>query len=132
MVVQQEVQKLLHSLVIRESSMITIGSSEILVRLINKGDKVLLTTPVYYGGNYIPQKVREAATERRLIQSELISAELVINQDKFEIYLEYSEDAKNLDIDRFKEDLEEFAWLADEWRLILDQEDYNDRLHIIA
>lgn len=130
MVVQQVVQKLLHNLVLRESSIIVISGIEILVRLNNRGEEILLSTPVYNGGNYIPNKVREAVANKKLIKSELMNIELITDEDKFEIILQYKDRADHLDLRKFKEDLEEFAWLAEEWRFRLDEEDHNDRLHV--
>lgn len=130
MIVQQEVQKLFHNLIHQEAGIIVVDGSEILVRMMDHGERVKLTTPVYCGGNYIPSKVRLAASNKRLIKSELISVELVIDEEKFEIFLRYIEDTNSLDLNRLKDDLEEFAWLADEWRLLLDQEDLNDRVHV--
>lgn len=130
MIVQQEVQKLFHNLIHRESGIIVVGGSEILVRMIDHGEKIKLTTPVYVGGNYLPSKVRHAASNINLIRSELINYELIIDEEKFEVILKYVEDTNSLDLNKLKEDLEEFAWLADEWRLLLDQEDHNDRIHV--
>lgn len=130
MTVQHEVQKLFHSLIHRESGIIVVGGSEILVRMIDHGEKIKLTTPVYCGGNYMPAKVRQAASNKNLIRSDFINYELIIKEQTFEVILVYVEDTHALDLKRLKEDLEEFAWLADEWRLLLDQEDHNDRIHV--
>ena len=119
MIVQQEVQKLFHNLLHREAGIIVVDGSEILVRMIDHGEKVKLTTPVYWGGNYIPSRVRQAAGNKNLIKSELISFKLIIDEEKFEIFLQYIEDTETLDLNKLKDDLEEFAWLADEWRLLL-------------
>jgi hypothetical protein len=132
MLVQQEVQKLFHNLIHRESGIIVVGRSEILVRMIDHGEKVLFTTPVYYGSNYLPTKVRQAAANKNLIRSEFLNYSLSIDEEKFEVILRYCEEPHALDVNRLKDDLEEFAWLADEWRLLLDQEDHNDRIHVRA
>lgn len=110
--------------------MIVVGRSEILVRMMDHGEKVKLTTPVYYGSNYIPARVRQAVSNKKLIRSELINFQLIVDEEKFEIFLQYIEDTHTLDLNRLNQDLEEFAWLADEWRLLLDQEDQNDRIHV--
>ena len=55
-----------------KSGMIVVGRSEILVRMMDHGEKVKLTTPVYYGGNYIPSRVRQAASTKKLIRSEFL------------------------------------------------------------
>lgn len=130
MIVQQEVQKLFQNLIHQEAGIIVVDGSEILVRMMDHGEKVKLTTPVYCGGNYIPSKVRQAASKPNLIKSEFIHVELIVDEEGFEIFLRYIEDTHSLDLNRLKDDLEEFAWLADEWRLLLDQEDQNDRVHV--
>lgn len=130
MVVQQEVQKLFQNLAYREAAFITVGSVEILVRSIEDGKQLVITTPIYSGGNYIPSKVRHAVALNS-IQSKLIHPKLIIDEDKFEIYLRYTADKPEISLEALKEDLEEFAWLAEEWRIILDEEDRNDRVHIV-
>lgn len=131
MVVQQEVQELFQNLIHREAAIIVVGGSEILVRTADDGQLLLITTPVYCGGNYIPSRVRHAVALNS-VQSKLIRPKLIIDEDRFEIFLRYIEERRDLSLETLKADLEEFAWLADEWRTILDEEDRNDRVHIVV
>jgi hypothetical protein len=54
----------------------------------------------------------------------------LLSEESFQVTLRYTGSTDNLNTESFRVLLEEYAWLADEWRLLLDEQDRNDRVHI--
>lgn len=130
MVIEQQLHMLLQGLVEKGSTQILMGSVDITVSVAHNGSQIRLSTPVYSGGNYIPGAVRKAIFQPVSFSSRIIQTHFTVDEDRYEIYLNYQGSTDRLDPPQLKTILEEFAWLADEWRLYLDDRDYNDRIHI--
>jgi hypothetical protein len=130
MVMQKELKKLFHQLVREDMAQIELGGSNITIRVLDHASTFSLTTPVYYGGNFIPKSVRRCLSQKGPIFRENIKTNLTVNENNFEIFLNYLGSLDHLNGEKFKELLEEFSWLADEWRLYLDEHDRNDLVHV--
>lgn len=130
MVVEQDLQKLFQNLLKSDDATITVGGSDVLVRIVDQGAAVVLTTPIYSGGNYIPTSVRNSIKTTPPFSSTAIRTDLLLSEENFQVTLRYTGSTDNLNTESFRVLLEEYAWLADEWRLLLDEQDRNDRVHI--
>jgi hypothetical protein len=111
------------------------GNSDITIRFLEESGKLLLTTTVYFGGNFIPESVRKSLKEELPIDQQSIRTFLTIDEGAFRVSLNYLGllgNFANFDIKEANALLEEFNWIADEWRYILDQRDRNDLIHIPA
>jgi len=130
MLAQKELKKLFHQLLENEIAQIDLGGSNITIRFHSDESKFSLSTTVYLGGNFIPNSVRKSLTYKTPFALENLKTYTTIIEDKFQIDLNYIGTLDNLNGEKFKELLEEFSWLSDEWRLYLDDHDKNDIIHI--
>ncbi|MEI8365512.1 MAG: hypothetical protein WCF65_03750 [Parachlamydiaceae bacterium] len=130
MIIEKEFRKLVHQLVRQEVAKITLGHSEVIVHVLDNASKVSLSSLVYSGGNFIPKSVRECLNNIKLLESEHIKTYLNVDEETFSITLNFLGGLQHLNKRMFVDLLEEFSWLADEWRLYLDEHDRNDLIHI--
>lgn len=129
MIVEKEIKKIFHQLVENDFAQISLAGYDVTIRICESSSKISLSTPVYFGGNFIPKSVRNCISQKTPFQSSLMTS-LMIQENKFEIDLNYLGLLNHLNNERFKELLEEFCWLADEWRLFLDEHDKNDLIPV--
>lgn len=129
MLAQKELKKLFHQLFEKEIVEINLGGSTVTIRFHADESKFFLSSSVYFGGNFIPNSVRKCLTYKTPFVQDL-KTYLTIIEDKFQIDLNYVGTLDNLNGEKFKELLEEFSWLSDEWRLFLDDHDKNDIIHV--
>lgn len=130
MIIEKELRKLLHRLIKDEIAQITLGGSEVLVHVYDNATKISLSSPVYFGGNFIPLSVRKCVTQTPSFEKGRIKTELKLDEQTCQISLKYVGGLEFLSKRNFVDLLEEFSWLADEWRLFLDEHDKNDLIHI--
>lgn len=130
MLLERDLKKLFHQLVHEDIAQISLGNSDITVRVLDGESKLTLTTPVYFGGNFIPKSVRNCLSQKSPFNQATIKTSLSVDENNFLVYLNYLGSLDNLNRKGFSDLLEEFTWLADEWRLFLDERDRNDLIHI--
>lgn len=130
MVVDRELRHLVEHLIHGELSTIFVFGNPINVSLTDHETMVSLSAPVYEGGNYIPGSVRECLKVRAPFQSNLLKTFFKVDEDRFHISLNYSGTLDSLDQEGFKELLEEFGHLTEEWRLYLDDHDKRDLIYV--
>lgn len=130
MLLEHEVKRLISELVNADVAQIDIGGSCITVKACEEGNKIFLSTPVYFGGNYIPKSVRYCLTHRAPFQSYSTQTTLKVDEDNFKVYLNHLGDIENMNKTRFIDLLENFSGLAERWREYLEEHDQNDLVHI--
>lgn len=123
-------QKLYHRLFSDNWVKIHLGGSDIDVYLVDHNDKMKLIASVYEGGNYIPHSVRKCIQEKISFEAQWMQTRLIIEEDKFQVFLIYVGQGDAFNPRNFKNLLEEFSWQADEWRLYLEEHDNNDLVPI--
>lgn len=130
MIIEKEFRKLLHRLIKEEIAHITLGTSDVCVHVYDNATKITLSSPVYFGGNFIPLSVRKCITKKPLFEKGRIKTFLQLDEEHFQISLNFVGGLEHLNKRMFIDLLEEFSWLADEWRLYLDEHDKNDLVHV--
>lgn len=129
MLIEKDVQKILNQLAIGDSLKVAFDGLDIMVRFIDDSSKVSLSTLVYEGGNYIPASVRRCLSQS-LIFHPSIRTYFTIDEQQFQIKLNYLGHAETLTHDHFKDLLEEFGLIAEKWRLHLDEHDRGDLVYV--
>lgn len=131
MLLEKDLKKLFSQLIHNDVGTITLGNSDVKIRVFDKASKIALSSLVYTGSNFIPSSVRKSIRQSTPFQRQTkIKTSLSIDEDNFQIGLNYLGSLENLNNHTFKEVLEEFGWIADEWRLYLDENDKNDLIHV--
>jgi hypothetical protein len=130
MLVENDLKKLFQELAHHETAEISIGGVNMKIHVFDHASKIHLTSPVYFGGNYIPKSVRQCITQKAPFDELLIKTYLTIEEGAFQVFLHYIGGVEALTRHQFKELLEHFSFLSDEWRLFLDKHDKNDLIHI--
>src|ERR1700692_1156699 len=106
MVIQKDLKKLFHRLSKEDFAEVEMGGSNVLVRLLDRDSKLSLSTPVYFGGNFIPKSVRHCISMKAPFIHSGIKTTLSVDEDNFKIYLNYLGVLDNLSGDRFTDLLE--------------------------
>lgn len=130
MLAQKELRKLFNQLLEKEIAHVELGGSNITIRFLVDESKFILTTSVYFGGNYIPNSVRKCLSSSTPFVKEHMKTYLTVDEGKFQIDLNYIGTLDSMNGEKFKNLLEEFSWLSEEWRLYLDDHDKNDIVHV--
>lgn len=130
MIAEQELNKLMRSLFSGNMTQIHLGESLIKMQAIDENSKLLLSTKIYSGGNFIPFSVRACTNKTSHKSRYSIPTSLLIDEQNYQIFLNYRGLAKDLNQEHFTELLEEFAHQADDWRIYLDEHDKHDLVYI--
>lgn len=130
MLIQRDVRKLFQELVHSKIAQIEMGGSNVTIHFFGDESKYSLKTTVYYGGNFIPKSVRNSLKHKAPIHHIQLKTFLSVDEKAFKIHLNCIGTLENVNPGNFLELLEEFCWTADEWRLILDEQDRNDLIHV--
>lgn len=131
MLVEKEIKKLFQQLLQDDVVHINVGRSDITVRVFDHASKLSLSTPVYEGGNFIPKSVRVASLSKVVpFARDDLKTYLSIDEQSYQVALNYLGRLENFHNDSFKDLLEGFSGLADDWRLFLDEHDKNDLVHV--
>lgn len=133
MLLEKDLKKLFGQLLHNDVGVITLGNSDVKIRVFDNASKVSISSMVFSGGNFIPSSVRKSISHKAPFQDKsTIKTSLSLDEDNFQVGLHYLGSLEHLDNRSFKEVLEEFGWLADEWRLYLEEHGKNDLIHIHA
>jgi hypothetical protein len=130
MLAQNDLKKLFHQLRQSAVAQIELSGAKITIRTFEEESKFSLCTSIYFGGNFIPKSVRNCLAHKTPFASENIKTYLTVDENAFEIQLNYVGTLDNQSGQKFKELLEEFSWLAEEWRVFLDDHDKNDIIYV--
>jgi hypothetical protein len=129
MLIEKDIQHILNQLSEGEATKVSLGGSDIFIRSIDNASKLSLITSVYYGGNYIPSSVRRCLSHKFPFYPSMRTY-LTLDESNFQIHLHYLGSIESLNQAHFKELIEEFSWIADEWRVYLDEHDKNDLVYV--
>lgn len=130
MIIEKDLRKLLHQLVKEDVAHIMLGGFDILVQTFDNSTKISLSTTVYFGGNFIPLSVRNCLSKTPAFQQGHIKTTLSLDEEHYQVSLNYIGGLDHLNKRMFIDLLEEFSWIADEWRLYLDEHDKNDLIYV--
>lgn len=130
MIVEKEFRKLVHQLVKEEIAQIMLGNTPVTVHVLDNSSKISLSSTVYIGGNFIPKSVRKSITHTPAFDRGIIKTSLAVDEDNFQVSLNFLGGLNHLNKRMFVDLIEEFSTLADEWHLYLDEHDKNDLIYI--
>lgn len=131
MIVQEELKKLIDSLVDHDLAAISIDGNEIFVHLIQDGSKLSLAAQLWQGSNYIPASIRSGVQATLSpLNGGPFAPTLIINEQLFQIYLYYVEPIEELSHHQLAAILQEFSLVTSYWRHYLDDQDKRDRIFI--
>jgi hypothetical protein len=133
MLVEKEIQKMFQDLVTKDRAQIFLSGLDVTVHVFDNSTKISLTTPVYFGSNYIPKSVRYGVTKSPPFdKNQTIKTTLTVDEKSFRVFLNYIGTTEILNNTKFTHLLEDFCYLAEEWRIYLDEHDKNDLVYVYA
>ena len=130
MVINKNINEIIHQVIEKNIAHIEVDGTSIMVRVFD-GSKLSLSAPVYQGSNYIPKSVRHSISEKHPpIPRSQHKTFLTVEENDYKVDLNYLGNFVSYDQIHFRDLLEEFSCLVNEWRLYLDENDKNDLIHI--
>lgn len=130
MLVENDLKKLFDELKLAKSTQFTVNGFNITLKILEYPSKLYLGTPVYFGGNYIPKSVRTCVSQKAPFDKSFIKTYLTIDENQFQIALNFTGDITPLTSYKFRSLIEEFSYLAQEWQQFLDEHDKNDLVYV--
>lgn len=130
MIIEQDLKKLFQQLDHDDIAQISLGGSDVMIRVFDDASKISLITTVYSGGNFIPKSVRNGISHKSLFNHATIKTSLAVDESQYLINLHYLGHLEHLNNQNFAHLLEEFTRLAHAWRAYLDEHDKNDLIHV--
>lgn len=131
MLIEKEYQKLVHELLTHERAQIFLSGSDISVTIFDHSTKLSLATPVYFGSDYIPKSVRQGITQSPPFEkNQNIRTFISVDEENHRVFLHYLGTTETLNSSKFTSLLDNFSYLASEWRIYLDEHDKNDLVHV--
>ncbi len=129
---EKKVNKVLHELSHSQFTEVEWNGSLVNLKIVADGNQIFISTPVYFGDNYIPKSVRKCLTQQILFAHVEIKTFLTVNETLFKITLNYIGNISEINQEEIKELLESFTWIAEKWRAILEENDKHDLIYIHA
>jgi len=131
MLANKELQRLFHELISIGEAQIFLGGSEVIIRVFDNSTKLSIAAPVYFGSDFIPHSVRAAASKTPPFEKNtMIKTSLTIDEERFRIFLQYLGPTEGMNSEKFQHLLEDFGYLAEEWRIYLDEHDKDDLVYV--
>ena len=132
MIIDRQLHKLFQDLKKEKAISFNYAGIPIMMRVFDEGAKLALSASVYEGGNYIPKSVRSCLSLKSPFPTASIKTHLIIDEEKYQISLNYLGSLNHLNDTKFYHLLEEFNDLVGAWRFMLDEHDRNDLVHVTA
>ncbi|KAF3362565.1 Uncharacterized protein PHSC3_000804 [Chlamydiales bacterium STE3] len=132
MLVENDLKRLFDELKLLKSTHLSVNGCNITIKILEHPSKVYLGTTVYFGGNYIPKSVRNCINQKAPFDHSFIKTYLTVDEGQFQIALNYTGDSPPLTSLKFRQLIEEFSFLAQEWQQVLDEHDKNDLVYVRA
>jgi hypothetical protein len=131
MLLEKDIRKLLEHAIEGVPFKINFNGLDIFVKIVDDSSKICLVTSVYHGINYIPGSVRLSLSQKvPLVPPPSIRTFLTIDEQHFQVHLNYLGHTEYVTTDSLKEIVEEFGLLAESWWFYLDQNDKNDLVYV--
>lgn len=130
MLVEKDIQHILSHLAGGDSVKVPYDGSDIFIRTIDEASKLSLTALVYEGGNYIPNSVRLCLSRKSPFFHPTVLTFLTVDENRFQVKINYLGQAQDISHEIFKELLEEFGVIAEKWRLYLEEHGKSDLIHV--
>lgn len=131
MLLVEDVKKIFNELLSKENGLFFLREYGITIQAFDKSSKFSLSVPIYVGENYIPESVRAGVKKILTLQkNQILKTTLSIDEENFCVYLRYLGSTENFNSGQFIYVVEEFNYLADKWRIYLDDRDKNDLVYI--
>src|SRR5580704_3143027 len=116
MIEEKQIKQIFRELVDHEWVQLTLDGTPVTIKIFDNASKLMLATPVYVGGNYIPKSVRKSLSEPVSFDARIIRTYMHIIEEEYQILLHYLGRIEDLDQRNFQHLLEEFCKLAEKWR----------------
>lgn len=128
---EQEIAQVYEELQTAQRGKLTLGLFDIQWARSPDRRMVYLATPIFDGGNYVPQSVRRAVGQAGLhAQGGGVGVALAIDEARFQVVLHYRTEEGVTNPDALGHIMDEFLALADEWHRLLDEYGEQDLIYV--
>ncbi len=124
--IKYSLDHLLHNEVVH----VDLNGSQITLKASQEQERLSLSTAIYRGDNYVPPSVRLCLKPSYAGPSSYIRTTLSLDEENYTICLNHMSSLKALTSQELVRLLEEFSWMAEEWRQVLNDNDRCDLVHI--
>jgi hypothetical protein len=130
MLIEKDISKILNQLASGDSIRVAFDDTDITIRFVDGGTKLSLTALVFDGGNYIPSSIRSCLSLKSPFPHTSLLTYLSLDEQHFQVRLNYLGHTETITQTYFKEILEEFGWIAAQWRTYLNERGKNDLIYV--
>ncbi len=116
-----DIEELVFQLFMNLETNLVVDGEHLRIRLSNDMKQLKLSTVIFRGDNFIPLSIRRALRAKTIFNISLISTTFSIDEGNHEISLNFSQDLDKSGLENFEEWLEDYFWIAREWRFLLDK-----------
>lgn len=128
---QHEISQVIGRLKRDKSAQIDIYGSPVSIGLFEEAHKVFLSTVIFHGINFIPLSVRACLNKKDApIHQSVIPTYVSVDESSCSVKLNYIGNHDSINPQSFDHLLDEFCWLAEEWRSFLDEHGRQDLIYV--
>ena len=117
---QDEIDKIISNLIKHQYVVAVINNEPVTFRFSPDFKKIDISVPVFRGGNFLPHSVRRAIYAKTVFSNSTINTRFTVDENNFMILLNFTQSLEN-GFGDFEEWLEQFLWISEEWRNILER-----------
>ncbi len=131
MITQQKIKTVLDELQENGAADISVFGGRVQAKYFPQDAKLTLTTKIYDGVNFFPKSVRDCLKKEPPMPPADIQTYTTLEEESFQAFLHYLGSVERVDAEKLRKLLEEFGWIAEEWRYYLDDCDKKDLIHVL-
>lgn len=130
MLVQSDLQKLINTLIDQNLAAISINGNNIFVHMVEDASHLTFSALIWQGVNFVPLSIREIVSHKPPFPNFLANTRVVIDEEKCQVFLNYSQLLEELSHHEMGELLEEFGIMTARWKEYINDLDQRDLIHI--
>jgi len=121
MLPESEIEEIVFQLFMNLETNIVVDGEHLSMSLSKDMKRLKLSTVIFRGDNFIPLSIRRALRAETIFNISLISTTFSIDEATHEISLTFTQNLDESGLEDFDEWLEDYFWIAREWRFILEK-----------
>jgi hypothetical protein len=125
-----ELEELVFQLFMDLEANVIVNGEQLRITLSKDMKELKLSTIVFHGDDFVPLSVRKAIKAKSIFNISLITTQLAIDESNHDVRLEFTQNLDESGFEGFEEWLEDYFWIASEWRYILEKHGREDLVFV--